>query len=371
MDSTGPSPVLRIAMSNGGSAHQVSRGVTVVGRGSTADLSLDSPSVSRRHAELTWDGIRLRVRDVGSSNGTRVNGDPVSGWRDLRDRDMVQFGRVEGVVEAAALVPQSPPPEPREYLPEPREYLPEPREYLPVSREYLPEPLPDPGPGPDRRLSDVPIFVSHSSEDKSVARLVARYLNRTGWSVWIDEAGIAGGKDWRGELIQALQPTWLVILLVSYQSMRSRWVVREIQAADWLGLRVVPVVIEDAPYPDSLRMVLAGVQQVFLTDLNDEDRRTQQLARLDHAVLEAARAGRQAEPGLFLIRLGGLLRALGTVGVLIGFALFIYLGFTEVDTPSSAGRIPPVIYGFALFVSSAVVAAVGEAIRRAGLKRGI
>jgi hypothetical protein len=165
--------------------------------------------------------------------------------------------------------------------------------------------------------------------------------------------------------------TRLVILLVSYQSMRSRWVVREIQAADRLGLRVVPVVIEDAPYPDSLRLVLAGVQQVFLTDLNDEDRRAHQLARLDHAVLEAARVGRQAEPGLFLIRLGGLLRAVSMVGVLIGFALFIYLGFTEVDAPSSAGQIPPVVYGFGLFATSGVVATVGEAIRRAGLKRGI
>lgn len=83
--------------------------------------------------------------------------------------------------------------------------------------------------------------------------------------MWIDEAGIAGGKDWRQELVRALEQTWVVVLLISLNSMRSKWVTREIQAADRLGKQIIPVVVDEAPYPDALRMILGGVQQIQLT----------------------------------------------------------------------------------------------------------
>ena len=54
------------------------KGRTVIGRGSEADVTLDDSGASRRHAEVQWDGSRARVRDLGSTNGTQVNGAPVS-----------------------------------------------------------------------------------------------------------------------------------------------------------------------------------------------------------------------------------------------------------------------------------------------------
>ncbi len=53
------------------------KGRTVIGRGSEADITLDDSGASRRHAEVQWDGARARVRDLGSTNGTQVNGAPV------------------------------------------------------------------------------------------------------------------------------------------------------------------------------------------------------------------------------------------------------------------------------------------------------
>ena len=53
------------------------KGRTVIGRGSEADVTLDDSGASRRHAEVQWDGSRARVRDLGSTNGTQVNGAPV------------------------------------------------------------------------------------------------------------------------------------------------------------------------------------------------------------------------------------------------------------------------------------------------------
>lgn len=53
------------------------KGRTVIGRGSEADVTLDDAGASRRHVEVQWDGQRARVRDLGSTNGTQLNGAPV------------------------------------------------------------------------------------------------------------------------------------------------------------------------------------------------------------------------------------------------------------------------------------------------------
>ena len=48
--------------------------VTVVGRDPACDVALADPRVSRRHVEIVADGMAFRFRDLGSSNGTRLNG---------------------------------------------------------------------------------------------------------------------------------------------------------------------------------------------------------------------------------------------------------------------------------------------------------
>ncbi|WP_438853362.1 FhaA domain-containing protein [Agromyces sp. M3QZ16-3] len=60
-----------------GRRHPILKGRTVIGRGSEADLTLDDSGASRRHAEVQWDGQRARVRDLGSTNGTQLDGQPV------------------------------------------------------------------------------------------------------------------------------------------------------------------------------------------------------------------------------------------------------------------------------------------------------
>jgi hypothetical protein len=67
-------------------------GVTVIGRGSEADLRLDDPGVSRRHASLQVARGRARLMDLGSTNGTIVAGERVRDI-DLRDGDVVVLGR--------------------------------------------------------------------------------------------------------------------------------------------------------------------------------------------------------------------------------------------------------------------------------------
>ena len=71
----------------------LSRGVTHVGRGLSADLRLDEASVSRRHAILHEARSGVRVLDDRSSNGTFVNGRRIL-QADLQNGDVLVLGRV-------------------------------------------------------------------------------------------------------------------------------------------------------------------------------------------------------------------------------------------------------------------------------------
>lgn len=70
--------------------------MTVLGRDESADIVLDDPGISRRHCEVrvTHDGPRLvtHLRDLNSTNGTFVNGEPTDALR-LTDGDRITVGR--------------------------------------------------------------------------------------------------------------------------------------------------------------------------------------------------------------------------------------------------------------------------------------
>ena len=71
-----------------------------VGRLGPQEVVLDDSSVSRNHAEIRYTDRGWRVRDLGSTNGTRLNGVRLSaGPWPLRVRDLVQFGEIAAVVE--------------------------------------------------------------------------------------------------------------------------------------------------------------------------------------------------------------------------------------------------------------------------------
>lgn len=71
----------------------------VVGRSSDADLVIDDETVSRRHAELRGDRAALEIEDLGSSNGTTLQGNPIVGSLALLDGDLVGFGSATCLVK--------------------------------------------------------------------------------------------------------------------------------------------------------------------------------------------------------------------------------------------------------------------------------
>lgn len=67
-------------------------GPVVVGRSPSSDIVIDEPYVSATHARITIQGPALVLEDLGSTNGTMVNGHAIDQPVTLRDGDEVQVG---------------------------------------------------------------------------------------------------------------------------------------------------------------------------------------------------------------------------------------------------------------------------------------
>ena len=88
----GPAPAARlIPLSEQGSVIMLTGIETAVGRASGNDLVINAAEVSREHARLRRDANTLEVRDLGSRNGTWVNGVRISTHR-ARSGDEIAFG---------------------------------------------------------------------------------------------------------------------------------------------------------------------------------------------------------------------------------------------------------------------------------------
>lgn len=108
-----------------------------IGRESSNEVSINDAEISRRHARLTFQGGKYVLEDLGSTNGTFVNGQRLAGPRVLKAGEVVSFGEqivlvFEAIVSdpgatmvsprAAAAIPSvqrpatPPPPPPADYV---------------------------------------------------------------------------------------------------------------------------------------------------------------------------------------------------------------------------------------------------------------
>jgi len=90
-------PVLDI----GGKRYPIARSHTVIGRGSDADITVEDTGISRKHVEILWDGARAQVNDLGSTNGSQLNGNPVT-RAPLPPDSIIDIGRTRIVFRVLA-----------------------------------------------------------------------------------------------------------------------------------------------------------------------------------------------------------------------------------------------------------------------------
>ncbi len=91
-----PKPKARLARKSGGSGGpwELLPREYEIGRSSSADIIVPDPSVSGHHAKLVPHGDGFAIRDLGSTNGTKVNGKVTSGDCALRGGETITLGEV-------------------------------------------------------------------------------------------------------------------------------------------------------------------------------------------------------------------------------------------------------------------------------------
>jgi two-component system, cell cycle response regulator len=76
-----------------GRKFDLKRNEIIIGRSSKADICVDQEAVSRNHAQITNTKKGVRIKDLGSTNGTFINDEAVEGEREMRNGDLVKIGR--------------------------------------------------------------------------------------------------------------------------------------------------------------------------------------------------------------------------------------------------------------------------------------
>lgn len=84
--------VLRAVIESGDRRYALTPPRMVVGRGRDADIQFDDPNISRGHMQFSSDSGDWIATDLGSTNGTRLNGAALNGPTVLRSGDLVELG---------------------------------------------------------------------------------------------------------------------------------------------------------------------------------------------------------------------------------------------------------------------------------------
>jgi pSer/pThr/pTyr-binding forkhead associated (FHA) protein len=96
-----------------GTVHELIDEAITIGRGPDNTIVVNDPSISTHHAQLLLEGDTYRLRDLDSTNGTRVNGKPVT-EAVLRFDDRIRFGAAEVRYESSEASGSKPLPKPEE-----------------------------------------------------------------------------------------------------------------------------------------------------------------------------------------------------------------------------------------------------------------
>lgn len=86
----------------------ISDSTVMIGRDPDCGIVIEDDQVSRQHALLLVDGDRVAVRDLGSRNGTFVNGAAIVGDVTVSDDDLLAIGRARLAVRRQWSTPASP-----------------------------------------------------------------------------------------------------------------------------------------------------------------------------------------------------------------------------------------------------------------------
>lgn len=101
------------------------------------------------------------------------------------------------------------------------------------------------------------LFISYSSEDKTIADAVCAGLEQANIRCWLAPRDIMPGKSWSEAIIDAISETQLMIIIFSAKANASPQVMREVERAVSKGLAIIPFRVEDVMPSKSMEYFLS------------------------------------------------------------------------------------------------------------------
>ena len=141
-------------------------------------------------------------------------------------------------------------------------------------------------------------FISYASEDESVAGTISAYLEQRGVSCWIASRDVRPGADYGAEIIDAIETSASLVLVLSEHANSSEFVKREVERAVSKGKPIFPVRVREVVPSKSLELFISSAEWIDAWQPPIE----QYLGRLAESItsasaLHASRgAARPAEP---------------------------------------------------------------------------
>lgn len=210
---------------NVGRIYMLNQDNLTIGRDLNNEIVIQDPEVSRQHLRLRIDQEGYQIDDLDTTNGTFINGERLEGSRCLEAGDIIRLGTmvqlqyvlrqsVSNVEENETLVQR--PLQSGKYETSLHDFLG--LENIPVAASAHTTGL-EPGTLRDHLV----IVYAREDWEMVVAPLLVR-LQDTHLSAWVDQYLVLGSDNWRSAIEQALDECWLMVLVVSQESLHSDYV---------------------------------------------------------------------------------------------------------------------------------------------------
>lgn len=210
----------------------------VIGRDILCDISIIETSLSRRHARLFKKEGAFFVEDLGSTNGTSLDGQPVTEPQELKPGALLTLGKnIEFSLETVAASSEA---------------------TAVFSRDLVQAVV------PKTRASRV--FISYSRKNKPFVEKLYAGLTEMGLNTWVDWKGIPLTVDWWAEIQEAIEDADGFVFVISPDSLASEICAKELQTAIDLKKRLIPILYIDPPKDSVIPDAISSHNWVFMKD---------------------------------------------------------------------------------------------------------
>jgi tetratricopeptide (TPR) repeat protein len=136
--------------------------------------------------------------------------------------------------------------------------------------EMLKEHPPDPQITLKAYVGESPyVFISYSHKDSTLVQSQMEWMTKNGFNIWFD-AGIPLGSNWVEEIVKALENCSVFIVFITKNSLRSKFVNKEVITAVDKNKYILPIHLEPTDIRKDWQFMFADLQQINSFDMNEQ-----------------------------------------------------------------------------------------------------